>query len=725
MVDHELDVDPFNCDARSFHNVLKTLDPLPNLDFKIRRANSLVDFIHGQVISLSAHSPSEQMHSILSKLITAKREFYGARTAKEKRRLRFVIYETTAELARIELRWAQTHIGLIDTGSDSSLAEGLERAQTEFDSVFRQMEGVRGAAIARQDKILEQIQSWFEDPNSPTFVWQLDFAEVFHKHENGKVPASDRENKWGKTTTSQPARYGFDLLIGNPPYVRIQTLTKADPKAVAYYKENYTAAKKGNYDLYVVFVERGLQLLNERWGQLGYILPHKFFNAQYGEPLRSLISKGKYLRHIVHFGDQQIFPGATNYVCLLFLSTGGSDQFRFVRADNLKVWLQTQQGVEGTFPASRVNLAEWNFTVGRSAALFERLQRTQLKLEDVTSRIFQGIKTSADKIYIVEELRRTKSSVRVLSPELETEYELEPDLLHPLIKGGDSKRFALTPTNRLILFPYKKNGDGRTELIPENDLKRQFRLTWEYLRDNKRTLEDREDGALKGPNWYAYGRNQALDVMPLPKLFTPDISPSASFSYDSTGNLFFTGGVAGGYGILVEPPYRPEFILGLLNSRPLDFFHHRIATQMRGGWFSYEARFIRHLPIPNVPPEKQTPIEQLVSYLLWLYRQPSVLGSGPARPQDPAVASCYEQVVNALVYELFFTEELQTAGLYFFDLVNDVSLPTLDSLPSAQSARLQALFDLFQKLQAPGHPLRIALDKLQTLDLVRTIEGKS
>jgi hypothetical protein len=211
----------------------------------------------------------------------------------------------------------------------------------------------------------------------------------------------------------------------------------------------------------------------------------------------------------------------------------------------------------------------------------------------------------------------------------------------------------------------------------------------------------------------------------LPKLFTPDISPGASFSYDSTGNLFFTGGVAGGYGILVEPPYRPEFILGLLNSRPLDFFHHRIATQMRGGWFSYEARFIRHLPIPTASPEKQVPIEQLACYLLWLYRQPSVLGSSPARPQDPAVASFYEQMINALVYELFFPEELHTAGLRFFGLVNGVSLPTVDSLPSAQSARLQALFDLFQKLQAPGHQLRIALDKLQTLDLVRIIESKS
>jgi len=128
-------------------------------------------------------------------------------------------------------------------------------------------------------------------------------------------------------------------------------------------------------------------------------------------------------------------------------------------------------------------------------------------------------------------------------------------------------------------------------------LKQDFPLIWDYLTDNKPVLKAREDGALSVPDWYAYGRSQALDVMPLPKLFTADISPQAAFSFDSSGEVFFTGGVAGGYGILAAPPYRPEFLLALLNSRLLDFFHHRIATQMRGGWFSYEARFIRELPI--------------------------------------------------------------------------------------------------------------------------------
>ena len=84
---------------------------------------------------------------------------------------------------------------------------------------------------------------------------------------------------------------GFEAVIGNPPYIRIQTMKEWAPREVELYKEHYAAASKGNYDIYVVFVEKGLDLLHAQ-GRLGFILPHKFFNSQYGEPLREIISAG-------------------------------------------------------------------------------------------------------------------------------------------------------------------------------------------------------------------------------------------------------------------------------------------------------------------------------------------------------------------------------------------------------------------------------------------------
>jgi hypothetical protein len=131
-------------------------------------------------------------------------------------------------------------------------------------------------------------------------------------------------------------------------------------------------------------------------------------------------------------------------------------------------------------------------------------------------------------------------------------------------------------------------------------LNRDYPLTWSYLSDNKIYLENREKRKMRGNNWYAYGRNQALDVMPLQKIFTPDIAAHSSFSLDESGEVFFTGGVAGGYGILVLPEYTRKYILGLLNSKLLEWVIQHSATQMRGGYYSYESRFIRHLPLRTI-----------------------------------------------------------------------------------------------------------------------------
>jgi hypothetical protein len=453
---------------------------------------------------------------------------------------------------------------------------------------------------------------------------------------------------------------GFDVVIGNPPYIRIQALKEWATLEVEFYKKRYASAGKGNYDIYVVFVEKGLSLLNGK-GRLGYILPHKFFNAQYGEPLRGLISKGKHLAEVVHFGDRQVFSGATTYTCLMFLDKAGAESCRYVNVDGLISWnlRGRKDPTEGTIPASIVTHANWAFTIGKGAALLEKLKAMPRTLENVTDRIFQGIKTSADKIYIVEEVVRKPRGIQVLSRETGKEHWLEPDLLHPLIKGGDSKRYRLTRTRRYILFPYAPQRDGKVDLIPSETFKVAYPLTWAYLLENKTYLENREDGKMRGPKWYGYGRIQALDVMPLPKLFTPDIAEHASFSLDETGEVFFTGGAAGGYGILVRPEFSREYILACLNSRLLEWFIRQTATRMQGGYYSFESRFIRHLPIRGIdlsdPADKarHDRMVALVELMLSLNKQLAAANTGHEKTALQRQIDATDRQIDQLVYELY------------------------------------------------------------------------
>ena len=452
---------------------------------------------------------------------------------------------------------------------------------------------------------------------------------------------------------------GFDGVIGNPPYIRIQAMKEWAPVEVEFYKERYRSASKGNYDIYVVFVEKGLGLLNEN-GRLGFILPHKFFNAKYGEPVREIVAAGNHLDTIVHFGDQQVFAGATTYTCLLFLDKAGKKEFRFVQAHNLDDWRLGEKQSEGAVSAEQTGAAEWNFVVGGGAGLFQRLSEMPVKLENVTSRIFQGLKTSADKIYIVEERERRNDQVKIYSPERDSEYWLEASLLHPLVKGGDSRRYILSRTNRLILFPYAvQSGSASVRLFSETVLKAQYPLTWKYFLDNRAYLENRENGKMLGSQWYAFGRSQALDVISLPKMFTPDLANRAAYSLDETGEAFFTGGAAGGYGILVLQEYSREYVLGLLNSKLLEWLVKQTATQMRGGYFSFESRFIRSLPIRPIDftdPADATRHDQMVALvqrMLDLHKQLAASTLPHSKELLQRQIDATDRQIDRLVYALY------------------------------------------------------------------------
>lgn len=388
---------------------------------------------------------------------------------------------------------------------------------------------------------------------------------------------------------------GFDCIIGNPPYVRIQTLKEWAPLEVEMYKEQYAAARAGNYDIYVVFVEKALQLLNER-GRLGFILPHKFFNAQYGEPLRELIARGKHLARVVHFGDQQIFTGATTYTCLMFLDKAGSDACEFVKVDDLNAWRAEGKTIEGTIPATSITNAEWNFAVGKDAALFERLRAMPVKLGDVAD-IFVGLQTSADDVFILDLIEETPRALRLKSKSLDAEWTFEKDLLFPLVSGTDVNRYAVLPERQFILFPYHVKDDSATLMDWETILKN-YPKTAAYLLENKKRLEERERGKFKGREWYRFGRNQNIGIQERVKLCVPRLVEKLRAAYDVEGKHFLDNVDVGG--ITLKPEYQQQglvYLLGLLNSNLLRWYFPFISAPFRGGWRSANRQFLSQLPI--------------------------------------------------------------------------------------------------------------------------------
>ncbi len=397
------------------------------------------------------------------------------------------------------------------------------------------------------------------------------------------------------------ARQGFDCIIGNPPYIRVQELNRWAPDECKFYKSRYKSAAKGNYDIYVVFIERALELLADD-GLLGFICPHKFWQATYGAGIRKIVAEGRHLRSVIDFTDQQVFHGATTYTAIHVLSKSANrepvDYAGITElTDGDAQCRAAENGSAVRFRASHPSEGEpWLFADDRKQRWLHQVRGTRATLGHITYKIAQGIVTSADDVYFV-----TKRARSFFSDATRNEHELDKALVHPLLKGSvHMKRWVALPTDRYVIFPYEKTARGWA-LITADKFRSRYGKTWDYLCANKQRLCDRESGRMQGrDDWYGYIYPKNLEVMSRPKILVPSIGVQAEFCLDAKGDFFFVGsggGGGGGYAIIPSIKIELAYLVGLLNSKVLDTFLRAVTTRFHSGWYAYSKLYLAQLPI--------------------------------------------------------------------------------------------------------------------------------
>jgi hypothetical protein len=186
--------------------------------------------------------------------------------------------------------------------------------------------------------------------------------------------------------------------------------------------------------------------------------------------------------------------------------------------------------------------------------------------------------------------------------------------------------------------------------------------TFEYLLENKEYLENRERGRMKGTNWYAYIYPKNLEVMKAQKILVPDIADRVSFALDEKGEYPFTSG----YGIILKDGVNEsiKYLLGLLNSKLSDYYLKNFSTPMRGGFYKYETRFIKNLPIRTInfsDPADVTCHDRMVSLvdqMLSLQKQLQDARTPQDQTRLQRQIDATDRQIDVLVYELYgLTEE--------------------------------------------------------------------
>jgi hypothetical protein len=379
----------------------------------------------------------------------------------------------------------------------------------------------------------------------------------------------------------------FDVLVGNPPFVRIQHLREHDSALADALTERYRTAE-GNFDLYGPFLELALARMRHA---AGFVLPHRFFKTEYGRSLRELL--GPHVAGIRDFGDREIFPDMQIYACLLLLQRQAQPYFTYTRD-----WDQGE--APRSEPVDRADLSAdvWN-------PLFAAERRAWLKLADggvplfgtaasPAAKCFVGLQTPSNRVFRLEILEGADAdslgalpagdagTVLVRSAAEMDSFAIERAVLRPLLMGADVRAFGIRDRGRALLFPYR---DG--ELL---DLPAVAPLAASYLSRHRHTYA-------AGATWWAYRYPKNLRAFGQPKILVGGVAPRGRYAFDPKGRYYVVGGGDGGYCLIPRPGVDPWALLGVLASTPLDFVLQRRSSLFNGRCYSYGRRFLHALPI--------------------------------------------------------------------------------------------------------------------------------
>jgi type I restriction-modification system DNA methylase subunit/REP element-mobilizing transposase RayT len=373
------------------------------------------------------------------------------------------------------------------------------------------------------------------------------------------------------------AHRGFDVIVGNPPYVRQELLPEA---MKAFLAKNYTVAH-GSADLYAYFMERSVNLL-KNGGLYSIIVANKWMRASYGEPLRRWI-KTQSLEEIVDFGDLPVFEDAIAYPCVLRVRKGAPrEEFRAANITTLDFESLAAE-VERTRFAVRVAQLQdegWSLANKAVSDVLAKLRAAGMPLgEYVQGKIYRGVLTGLNEAFVVDAATRAR---------LIAEDPCSADVLKPFLAGRDVKRYATPEAENYLIFARRGIDISQYPAI-ERHLS-QFK---DQLMPKPRDWQGSEWQGRKAGSYKWYELQDAVDYFTefeKSKIIVPAIVQSASYLVDASG--FYSNDKTSIIGV------DDKALLAVLNSKATDFFMHSIAATKQGGFYEYKPMYLVQLPIP-------------------------------------------------------------------------------------------------------------------------------
>ena len=447
-----------------------------------------------------------------------------------------------------------------------------------------------------------QLQGW--QANEDQFVWRVEFPEVFQEG-------------------------GFDIVIGNPPYVRQERILEIKPVLEQQFPEVFA----GQADLYVYFYKRGAELLRTN-GILTYISSNKFLRSGYGENLRAFFTHKVNLHRLLDFGSVPVFKANVDTCIVLFEGTGPCEE-TFLAAtfcDEADVPRLHEAFQERSFTMDVCDLPfdGWALALLEPLKLLKKLQQAGTPLgEYVDGGFHMGVKTGYNDAFIINEsVRRQLIAADAKSGEL----------IKPVLRGGDLKKWKTGSTGDYLIFTRHGTDIGQYPVIKQ--YLNQYRTKLEPKK-NREQKHGRKKGKYK---WYEIQDATAYyKEFEKSKIIYPETGKSLYGCYDTTK--------AFGLNSTFFIPTNDLSLLAILNSRLFDWYARHKFQNLKdpwaGGGLRFFTQYMEKVPIADRSVEQKAALTGFVEQIL-------------ADPESKEVSKI-EKKIDKLVYKLYGLTDAEKA----------------------------------------------------------------
>ena len=549
------------------------LETLPNIDINIKCGNSLVSRF---AIDADLKQALKKSKWSIDSYRLAVDTYRNAESKDQKREMEKLISDIKSDF-RSEISLNDPKVKKLRKVSGELFQMTQQTQLFEMSKKEKAIWNKKVTTLALETKKLEgeieeiKANKIFEN----AFEWRFEFPEVLN--DDGDF-------------------VGFDAIIANPPYVKVQEL---DHKLIDWYKENKKVAHK-RIDISILFFELSHSLLKNN-GMGSFISSNQFLVTEYGRRLRDFFLNDYALISMIDYGDLPIFEDALTYVSIFNLSKRKPTDFNYNKIDNIEDAKKIAFKNTINIDISNLSNDNWILSSSYNTNILEKIskQKTLSKI----AKCNYGIVSGADSVFIVTE--------NVIKKE-----KLEKGCLLPLIRANNCKKYDYANYDLQIIYPFKHE-DRATVLLSAEEFENNYPNTFKYLLSKKELLEGRKDSrkTFEDSNkWYSLTRFGQLESFKKEKIVFPGEQKKPKFSIDSNQSGYSGARV---FGVTItETEINLKFLLAILNSKVITFVIHSTFPVKAGGYYSMSSTFVDKLPIIQLTADKQKPLIESVDKIL-------------------------------------------------------------------------------------------------------------